>query len=88
VHDVCAVASVAAPELITLVPARVEVETAGRWTAGMTVTDFAAPAGEGNAQVAVAIDVGGFWDLVLDAYGRVARGMSGEGMPAAGTAAL
>ncbi len=63
-------------------PARVEVETAGRWTAGMTVTDFAAPAGEGNAQVAVAIDVGGFWDLVLDAYGRVAAAM-----PAAGTVA-
>jgi purine nucleosidase len=82
VHDVCAVAGVAAPGLITFVPARVEVETAGRWTAGMTVTDFAAPAGDGNAQVAVAIDVGGFWDLVLDAYGRVAAAM-----PAAGTAA-
>jgi purine nucleosidase len=75
VHDVCAVASVAAPGLITFVPARVEVETAGRWTAGMTVTDFAAAAWECNAQVAVAIDVAGFWDLVLDAYGRVARRM-------------
>jgi purine nucleosidase len=75
VHDVCAVARVAAPGLITCVPARVEVETAGRWTAGMTVTDFTAAPGDCNAQVAVAIDVGGFWDLVLDAYGRVARGM-------------
>ncbi len=75
VHDVCAVASVAAPGLVTFVPARVEVETAGRWTAGMTVTDFAAAAWECNAQVAVAIDVVGFWDLVLDAYGRVARRM-------------
>jgi purine nucleosidase len=75
VHDVCAVAKVAAPGLITCVPARVEVETAGRWTAGMTVTDFsAAPAGC-NAQVAVAIDTDGFWDLVLGAYGRVAAGM-------------
>jgi len=82
VHDVCAVAQVAAPGLITCVPARVEVETAGRWTAGMTVTDFTAAPGDCNAAVAVAIDVGGFWDLVLDAYGRVARGM-----PAAGTAA-
>jgi purine nucleosidase len=81
VHDVCAVASVAAPGLITCVPARVEVETAGRWTAGMTVTDFAAAAWECNAQVAVAIDVDDFWDLVLDAYGRVAAAM-----PAAGTA--
>jgi purine nucleosidase len=75
VHDVCAVARVAAPELITCVPARVQVETAGRWTAGMTVTDFTAAPTDCNAQVAVAIDVGGFWDLVLDAYGRVARGM-------------
>jgi purine nucleosidase len=75
VHDVCAVARVAAPRLITCVPARVEVETAGRWTAGMTVTDFSAAPADCNAQVAVAIDTDGFWDLVLDAYGRVAAGM-------------
>ena len=72
VHDVCAVALVAAPGLFTCRPARVEVETAGRWTAGMTVTDFDAPARTRNARVAVAIDVDGFWDLVMDAYGRVA----------------
>jgi len=75
VHDVCAVAAVAAPGLITWAPARVEVETAGRWTAGMTVTDFTAPAGDGNARVAVGIDAEGFWDLVLDSYGRVAAQM-------------
>jgi purine nucleosidase len=69
------VARVAAPGLITCVPARVEVETAGRWTSGMTVTDFTAAAGECNAQVAVAIDTDGFWDLVLDAYARVAAGL-------------
>ena len=75
VHDVCAVARVAAPGLITCAPARVEVETAGRWTSGMTVTDFTAAAGDCNAQVAVAIDADGFWDLVLDAYARVAAGL-------------
>jgi purine nucleosidase len=75
VHDVCALARVAAPGLITCVPARVEVETAGRWTSGMTVTDFSAGAADRNARVAVAIDADGFWDLVLDAYGRVAAGM-------------
>ena len=75
VHDVCAVVSVAAPELITCVPARVEVETAGRWTAGMTVTDFEAGSDDCNARVAVAIDAGGFWDLVLDAYRRAAAGL-------------
>ena len=77
VHDVCAVAMVAAPDLITCVPARVQVETAGRWTSGMTVTDFAAPARDWNARVAVAIDVEGFWDLVLDAYRRVAAALPG-----------
>jgi purine nucleosidase len=75
VHDVCAVAQVAVPGLLTCVPAQVRVETAGRWTAGMTVTDFAAPAAGWNAQVAVAIDVEAFWDLVLDTYRRVAAGL-------------
>jgi purine nucleosidase len=75
VHDVCAVAKVAAPGLITCLPARVEVETAGRWTTGMTVTDFSAAPGDSNTEVAVAVDVDGFWDLVLAAYGRVAAGM-------------
>jgi purine nucleosidase len=77
VHDVCAVVRVARPEIISCVPARVQVETAGRLTAGMTVTDFAAPPGDCNARVATGIDVGGFWDLVLDRYALVAAGMSG-----------
>lgn len=78
VHDVCAVAEVAVPGLLTCVPARVEVETAGRWTAGMTVTDFTARPDDQNARVAVAIDTEAFWDLVLRAYGRVAA-MMGPG---------
>ena len=75
VHDVVAMAYVASPGLLGCLPARVEVETVGQWTAGMTVTDFAAPAAEQNALVATAIDVGGFWDLVLDSYHRVAADM-------------
>jgi len=75
VHDVCAVAAVAAPGLLTCVPARVEVETAGRWTSGMTVADFTARPDDRNARVAVAIDTEAFWDLVLGAYGRVAAMM-------------
>jgi len=78
VHDVCAVARVARPGLISCAPARVQVETAGRLTAGMTVTDFAAPPAEFNALVATGIDVSGFWDLVLDGYARVAAGMAAE----------
>ena len=80
VHDVCAVASVAAPELLTCLPARVDVETSGRWTSGMTVTDFNAADDECNARVAVAIDVGAFWDLVLDAYSRVAVKLGAAGV--------
>ena len=74
VHDVVATAYTAAPGLLGCLPARVEVETTGRWTAGMTVTDFAGA--EPNALVATAIDVRGFWDLVLDSYHRVAAAMS------------
>ena len=77
VHDVCAVVRVARPEIISCVPARVQVETAGRLTAGMTVTDFAASPGDRNALVATGIDAAGFWDLVLDRYALVAAGMSG-----------
>ena len=81
VHDVCAVAWVAAPELFGLVPARVQVETAGQLTSGMTVTDFEAPGfGEqvdgGNARVAMSIDVDGFWELTLGTYQRVAAAMA------------
>ena len=71
VHDVCALALVAEPGLFGCQPARVEVETAGRWTAGMTVTEFGAPAGERNALVATSIEVPGFWDAVIAAWARV-----------------
>jgi purine nucleosidase len=71
VHDLCAVAYVARPDLLGCRPARVEVETAGRWTSGMTVTDFRAGPAECNALVATTIDVPAFWDSVLDAYARI-----------------
>jgi purine nucleosidase len=74
VHDVCAVAWVAEPDLFGLVPARVQVELSGQFTAGMTVTDFDFPGevGSGNALVAMRIDVDRFWDVTLGAYARVA----------------
>jgi purine nucleosidase len=46
----------------------------------MTVTDFTAQASDCNALVAVAIDADGFWDLVLDAYGRVAAALGPAGV--------
>jgi purine nucleosidase len=77
VHDVCAVAWVAEPEVFGLVPARVQVELNGHLTAGMTVTDFEFPGemNSGNAMVAMQIDVARFWDVTLGTYERVAAAM-------------
>jgi purine nucleosidase len=77
VHDVCALALVAEPGLFGCEPARVEVEVQGRWTSGMTVTDFGAAAGERNALVALSLDAPAFWDRVLGALGRAAAAMDG-----------
>ena len=75
VHDVCAVAWVS-PSLTCSgwSPPGLQVETTGRLTSGMTVTEFGA-AGDGNARVAMEIDVPGFWELTLGAFGRVAAAM-------------
>jgi purine nucleosidase len=74
VHDVCAIVSLADPSVFGYTPALVQVETQGRLTSGMTVTDFSAPvsaSGGNNAQVATAIDVDRFWETVLAAYERL-----------------
>ncbi|MFY9934201.1 MAG: nucleoside hydrolase, partial [Streptosporangiaceae bacterium] len=91
VHDVCAVALVAEPELFSLVPARVQVELAGQLTAGMTVTDFGAHGeiGSGNAMVAMDIDVARFWEVTLGTYARIAavNGLAVSGPAVSGPAA-
>lgn len=74
VHDVCAVAMVARPGLFGCYPARVDVETAGRLTAGMTVTDFTAPTP--NALVAMSADVPACWEEMLGSYARVAAALA------------
>jgi purine nucleosidase len=74
VHDVCAVVSVAAPSVFTYTPASVQVETTGRLTSGMTVTDFSSSIIP-NALVATEIDVDRFWELVLETYGSLAARM-------------
>ena len=74
VHDVCAVVYVAQPDLFGLKPARIDVETAGRLTSGMTVTDFEASGH--NALVAVTIDTERFWDLTLGTYANLAAAMA------------
>ena len=68
IHDPCAVARVARPELVRVQDAFVAVETTGQWTAGMTVTDFAGKLGVAkDTQVATELDVDGFWAMMLDA---------------------
>jgi purine nucleosidase len=74
VHDVCAVASIAVPDVFGYTPANVQIETTGQLTSGMTVTDFSASHGH-NARVATSIDADRFWDVVLEAYAKVAAGL-------------
>jgi purine nucleosidase len=71
VHDVCAMLSVVAPDVFTYTPAAVQVETTGRLTYGMTVTDFS-PSVIPNAAVATDIDADRFWDEVLGTYASLA----------------
>lgn len=72
VHDPCAVAYVIDPSVMTVRKAPVDVELTGRLTAGMTVADFRAPApADCRTQVAVELDHGRFWSLVVDALERI-----------------
>ncbi|MBB5136499.1 purine nucleosidase [Thermocatellispora tengchongensis] len=75
IYDACAVAHVIDPTLHVFAPAEVNVETVGRWTYGMTVTDFDVRPGRANARVATSLDVARFWDLVLPAYREAAARM-------------
>jgi purine nucleosidase len=68
-HDVCAVAFVARPDLFTSKAARVDVELVGEFTRGMTVVDFHSE--RPNALVPMRLDVPGFWDYVHEAWGNV-----------------
>lgn len=65
-HDPCAVARVIDPTLVDCVPASIDVETQGRLTSGMTVTDLQ-PAEAGHHLAATALDAPRFWELVLAA---------------------
>ncbi|WP_062435125.1 nucleoside hydrolase [Herbidospora daliensis] len=72
VHDALAVAFVADPSLFEFTPAVVDVETAGRFTSGMTVIDFNLRGRLPNANVARSIDVARFWELTLESFAEVA----------------
>lgn len=63
-HDPLAVAVAVREDLVTTVPASVDVETAGDLTTGMTVSDLRSDRwGEPNARVCTAVDVQAFTRL-------------------------
>lgn len=82
VHDPCAVAYLIDPTIVTTRRAPVDIELQGSLTLGMTVADLRAPAPpDCHTSVAVELDHGRFWDLVVDALQRI-----GEVDPATATA--
>ncbi|HCD1253938.1 TPA: ribonucleoside hydrolase RihC [Citrobacter amalonaticus] len=66
-HDLCAVAWLVRPELFTVKPCFVAVETRGDYTAGTTVVDIEGRMSQpANVQVALDIDVAGFQQWVAE----------------------
>ncbi|HEY5528488.1 MAG TPA: nucleoside hydrolase [Thermoleophilia bacterium] len=74
VHDPCTVAALIDPDLITWQNCFVAVETKGEWTRGTTVVDlhdrYERPP---NARVAMTLDPGRYWDLVLDSIDQLGK---------------
>lgn len=75
VHDPCTVAALIDPAVIQWREAFVAVELEGRWTRGTTVVDLhhRLPDQAPNARVAMTLDAGRYWDLVIAALDRVGR---------------
>lgn len=66
VHDPCAVAAVIEPDIIRMHKMHVDIETRGEWTEGRTVCDIYGKSGkEAGICVGYALDVPGFWDMVI-----------------------
>jgi purine nucleosidase len=72
VHDPCAVAFVIDPGVLATRRVPLDVEVAGALTAGMTVADLRGPEDpDCHTRVATTLDRERFWDLVVDALGRL-----------------
>lgn len=72
VHDPCTVAALLRPELISWRECFVAVELDGTWTRGSTVVDlFDRLHQSPNCSVAMTLDAGGYWDLLLAAIDRL-----------------
>lgn len=67
-HDPVAMAWVIDPTLVSTVEANVTIELTGTYTRGATVVDLHKAAGRPpNARVAVGLETGRFWDLIVAA---------------------
>ncbi len=75
VHDACAVAYALDPSLVDAVPARVDVETRGEFTTGMTITNFDAQPETRNALVATELHAEPFWDRMTESYRTIATNL-------------
>ncbi|GAA2433694.1 pyrimidine-specific ribonucleoside hydrolase RihA [Actinomadura vinacea] len=74
VHDPVAIAAIVEPDVVECVEAPVVVELDGAHTRGATVVDLHRVTGAApNARVAMGLDAGRFWDLMLDAVRTLAR---------------
>jgi len=83
VHDACCVAALIDPSVFTTEKADIRVETAGRWSKGMTVCNFekmggmhhfggtASQQSDFRHSVAMKLDHGKFCDLIVDALKRL-----------------
>lgn len=64
-HDPLAVATVIQPDMVTLKQVHVDIETSGRYTAGMTLVKEASEGGS-NIRAAVAVDASRFENWLVD----------------------
>lgn len=72
VHDLCCIAWLADNEVFTTRDAFVTVELNGKWTEGMTVTDFDNLYGQPkNTQVAITLDHSRLWEMTITAIEKL-----------------
>lgn len=70
IHDACCIAYLIDPTLIETKKLRVDIETKGEFTYGMTVIDLYGVTGkETNVNVSMKLDQEKFWDLLIFALG-------------------
>lgn len=71
-HDPVAVALVADAAVVQTVRTRLDIELSGTHTRGATVVDLYARTGRPpNAEVAVGLDTGRFWDMIVESVARL-----------------